>query len=105
MLSKSSKYGTALSIGPRLKKFIETGYGHELLWGENYPDQEKETPDGRGEFQMIREWIEVASLEDVFDLWRRGYNLAGFSCVLLRAAAEFRRIVGHEKIEREKERR
>ena len=93
MLTKSLKYGTTLTVGPRLKKFIKAGYGGGLLWEENYPDQEEPTHDGRGEFQRTREWIEKASLEDLFDLWCRGQNLMGFAGTLLRATTDFRRVV------------
>lgn len=83
MLEKSEKFGTDLTIGPRLKKFVDAGYGYDLLWAENWPEQEEATNDGRGEFQRRREWIETASLEDVFDLWLRGktssYMQARFS--------------------------
>jgi len=97
MLSKSEKYGTVLTIGPRLKKLIAAGYGNALLWSEKYPDQEESTPDGRGEFQKTREWVETASLEQVFDLWCRGQNLIGFANLLLDAAASFRQIVRGRK--------
>lgn len=93
MLDKSVKFGTVLTGGPRLKKFIQAGYGHSLLWSENYPDQERETSDGRGEFQRTRDWIETSSLEDVFDLWCRGQNLVGFASTLLNATAAFKRII------------
>ena len=92
MLKKSLKYGTTLTAGPRLKKLIRAGYGDGLLWSENYPDQEEATQDGRGEFQKTREWIETASLEDLFDLWCRGQNLMGYARVLLKAATVFRRV-------------
>ena len=97
MLQKSSKYGTVLTVGPRLKKFIAAGYGDGLLWGENYPDQEEPTQNGRGEFQKTREWIERARLEQLFDLWCRGHNLIGYAQTMLRAVPIFRRIAGKRK--------
>ena len=93
MLKKSVKYGTPLTVGPRLKKLIKAGYGDRLLWSESYPDQEEPTQDGRGEFQKTREWIETASLENLFDLWCRGCNLVGFAGTLLKATTVFRRVV------------
>lgn len=93
MLDKSEKFGTVLTIGPRLKKFINAGYGNELLWAERFPGQESDTSDGRGEFQNTRELIETAPLEWIFDLWLRGNNLLRYSEVLLKATADFRRIV------------
>lgn len=92
MLRTSEKFGTALTIGPRLQKLLDVGLGEGLLWEEKYPDQEKPTPDGRGEFQRTREWVETASLENVFDLWLRGNNLIGYAYILLRATTEFQRI-------------
>lgn len=94
MLTKSEKFGTVLTVGPRLKRFIEMGYAHRLLWSEDYPDQEEKTPDGRGEFQKTREWIETAPLDEVFDLWLRGQNLSGFSEILLRAVPVFTKVCG-----------
>lgn len=93
MLTKSEMYGTKLTVGPRLKKLLGTRFGEELLWSERYPDQEYATQDGRGEFQKTREWIETASLEDLFDLWCRGQNLIGFAGLLLDATTVFRRVV------------
>jgi hypothetical protein len=92
MLKKSEKYGTVLTVGPRLKKLIRSGHADELLWSEIYPDQEEATRDGRGEFQRTREWVESASLEEVFDLWCRGNNLIGYSRKLLRATEVFRKV-------------
>lgn len=93
MLKASKRYGTLLTVGPRLKKLIGTGYGAGLLWSENYPDQEDATSDGRGAFQHTREWIETASLEKVFDLWLRGHNLIGYAGLLLNVTTAFRKIV------------
>jgi hypothetical protein len=93
MIKKSQLFGTQLTVGPRLKKFIRSGYGDPLLWEEGYPDQEEATADGRGEFQRTREWIEKAPLEDVFDLWCRGQNLCGFADTILKTVKTFRRIV------------
>ena len=93
MLEKSEKFGTVLTIGPRLQKLIDAGVGRKLLWSENYPNQEEATPDGRGEFQRTREWIETASLEQVFDLWLRGNNLIGYAQLLLDTTAAFRKII------------
>lgn len=92
MLEKSEKFGTVLTVGPKLRKLLDAGVGYKLLWEEDYPDQENATPDGRGEFQHTREWIEAASLEDVFDLWCRGNNLIGYAGTLLRATTAFKRI-------------
>lgn len=97
MLEKSTKYGTILTVGPRLRKLIRAGVASDLLWSENYPDQEEPTQDERGEFQRTREWIEVAPLEDLFDLWCRGNNLIGYAGKLLRAAEVFRK-VAREKL-------
>jgi hypothetical protein len=83
MLNKSMKFGTVLTVGPRLQKLLDAGVGLRLLWSEDYPDQEEATADGRGEFQRTREWIETASLEKVFDLWCRGNNLIGYAPSLL----------------------
>jgi hypothetical protein len=85
------KFGTDLTVGPRLKRLIAAGLG-DVLWEEHYPDQEKPTRDGRGEFQHTREWIETAPLEDVFDLWLRGKNLIGFAGTLLHATDKFKKI-------------
>jgi len=93
MLTKSEKFGTVLTVGPRLQKLLDEGLGLTLLWSEDYPDQEEATPDGRGEFQHTREWIETASLEKVFDLWCRGHNLIGFSYLLLDSTKKFREII------------
>lgn len=93
MLNKSEKFGTVLTVGPRLQKLLDAGVGYRLLWSEDYPDQEESTPDGRGEFQRIREWIETESLERVFDLWCRGNNLIGYSQLLLNATKDFRKII------------
>jgi hypothetical protein len=92
MLDKSEKFGTVLTVGPRLKKLIDAGVGRDLLWSEDYPTQEDAAIDGRGEFQHTREWIETASLEKVFDLWCRGNNLIGYAELLLHATAEFRKV-------------
>ena len=92
MLNKSKKYGTVLTVGPRLKRLIKCGLEDDLLWGEKYPEQEEPTEDGSGEFQHTRLWIEKASLEVVFDLWCRGQNLIGYSELLLDATEQFRRI-------------
>ncbi len=93
MLTKSEKYGTILTVGPRLQALLDAGWGHGLLWSEEYPDQEEPTRDGRGDFQRTREWIETASVTDVFDLWCRGHNLIGYAQTLLDATETFRRIV------------
>ena len=93
MLEKSEKFGTVLTIGPRLQALLDTGYGRGLLWREDYPDQEESTADGCGEFQHQREWIEGASLEDVFDLWCRGQNLINYAYTLLDATQVFRSII------------
>jgi hypothetical protein len=93
MLTKSEKFGTVLTVGPRLQKLLDEGLGLTLLWSEDYPNQEEITSDGRGEFQHTREWIETAPLEKVFDLWCRGHNLIGFSYLLLDATKKFREIV------------
>jgi hypothetical protein len=92
MLNKSTKFGTVLTVGPRLQKLLDAGVGLRLLWSEDYPDHEEATADGRGEFQRTREWIETASLEKVFDLWCRGNNLIGYAHTLLYATAEFRKV-------------
>ena len=92
MLAKSEKFGTMLTVGKRLKKLLDDGVGYRLLWSEDYPDQEESTPDGRGEFQHTREWIEKASLEDIFDLWLRGNNLIGYAPSILRATKVFREV-------------
>lgn len=92
MLKKSQKFGTVLTVGPRLKKLLAEGFGEGLLWSERFPDQEKASRDGRGEFQNTREWLETASLEDVFDLWCRGQNLVGYARLLLDVTKAFRRI-------------
>jgi hypothetical protein len=97
MLEKSEKFGTVLTVGPRLQKLIDADVGEDLLWGEDYPEQEKETRDGRGEFQMIREEIETDSLERVFDLWCRGENLLEYAERLLFATQEFRKVFENEK--------
>lgn len=97
MLDKSQKFGTVLTVGPRLKRLTNAGFGDSLLWEENYPDQEKPTADGRGEFQWTREWVETADLEDVFDLWCRGQNLIGFADTLLEACDVFKRICRKKK--------
>lgn len=94
MLEKSEKFGTVLTVGPRLKRFIAAGMKEQLLWGEKYPGQEEATADGRGEFQRTREWIETASLEDVFDLWCRGQNLIGYAETILDAVKVFNRVCG-----------
>jgi hypothetical protein len=97
MLNKSEKFGTELTIGPRLQKLLDTGIGHTLLWNEDYPDQEEPTSDGRGRFQYTREWIETASLDKLFDLWCRGHNLLGYAELLLTATREFRKVFNDEK--------
>lgn len=91
MLKKSELYGTTLTVGPRLKKLSEAGYS-DILWSENYPEQEKPTRDGVGEFQKTREWIETAPLEEVFDLWCRGHNLIGYAGLLLKSTDVFKRV-------------
>lgn len=96
MLEKSEKFGTVLTIGPRLQKLKDAHLASSLLWKENYPDQEQATSDGRGEFQWTREWVETASLEKVFDLWCRGHNLIGYSEMLLDATKKFRLIYKKE---------
>lgn len=93
MLKKSKKYGTVLTVGPRLQKLLDANVGHNLLWSEDHPGLEEPTLDGRGEFQRTREWIETASLERVFDLWCRGNNLIGYADTLLRATDAFRKII------------
>jgi hypothetical protein len=93
MLQKSQKFGTTLTIGPRLQALIDQGLGLGLLWEENYPDQEESTSDGRGEFQRTREWIEKATLTQVFDLWLRGHNLIGYSSLLLDATKIFQKVI------------
>lgn len=97
MLDKSAKFRTVLTIGPRLRKFQKAGLAEQLLWEEQYPDQEGETRDGRGDFQRTREWIEQAPLQEVFDLWCRGQNLIGYSALLLDATAAFRSICREAK--------
>lgn len=97
MLKKSEKFGTVLTVGPRLKKLIRAGYGDRLLWSEGFPDQEESTNDGRGRFQQTREWIETASLEKVFDLYLRGHNLMGYAEIMLEATTVFRRVVKQVK--------
>lgn len=92
MLQKSDKFGTILTVGPRLKRLMSAGMGDSVLWDEAYPDQEKPTRDGRGEFQHTREWIETANLEEVFDLWCRGQNLVGYAGTILEACAVFKKI-------------
>ena len=92
MLDKSEKFGTVLTVGPKLRKMLDSGFGYGLLWSENYPDQEDSTADGRGEFQRTREWIETASLERVFDLWCRGKNLIGYAQTLLDATTAFKKV-------------
>lgn len=94
MLKKSEKFGTRLTVGTKLKRLARMGLADELLWEEKYPEQEKETRDGRGKFQHTREWIEKASLEQVFDLWCRGRNLIGFAGIMLRATKNFRKVFG-----------
>jgi|SRR5271157_322725 len=92
MLKKSQRFGTALTVGPRLQQFIDAGYGDSLLWSEGWPDQEEETHDGRGEFQRTRLWIESAPLEQLFDLWCRGNNLIGYAGTILGAVKTFHRV-------------
>lgn len=53
--------------------------------------------DGRGQFQRTREWVETATLEQLFDLWCWGHNLMGHAAMLLDATAAFRRIVKEGK--------
>ena len=91
MLTRSKKFGTVLSVGPRLGRLANVGLADDLLWEERYPDQEKPSSDGKGEFQQTREWIETAPLELVFDLWCRGHNLIGYARSLLYATSEFRK--------------
>ncbi len=101
MLEKSEKFGAVLTVGPRLKKFISAGYADSILWDEDYPDQEEATADGRGRFQHTREWLETASLEDVFDLWLRGQNLIGYADTILEAVPVFKRVCeGRETTEK-----
>lgn len=97
MLKKSEKFGTILTVGPRLKRLIAAGIGSSILWDEHYPDQERPTQDGRGEFQHTREWLETASLEDVFDLWCRGQNLIGYADTILEVCAIFKRVYSRKR--------
>lgn len=92
MLKKSVKFGTKLTIGPRLKAFAKLDIADQLLWEENHPNQEEPTNDGRGEFQRTREWIETATIEQVFDLWCRGQNLMGYAETLLDVTSTFRQV-------------
>lgn len=92
MLKKSKKFGTVLTVGPRLKKFIAADLGDAILWSENYPEQEKPTHDGRGEFQHTREWIETAPLDALFDVWCRGQDFVGYADTILETVEVFNRI-------------
>lgn len=92
MLKSSVKFGTELTVGPRLQKLVDAGYSN-ILWEENYPNQEDATNDGRGQFQHTRESIEIATLSEVFDLWCRGQDLSGYSDMLLHATATFRKAI------------
>lgn len=78
-----------LPLGERGQKLKRLGLLSELLWEEQYPDQE----DFPGYFRKHREWLETASVEELLEYWCRGQNISGFGPHILEAVDGIRKAV------------